>query len=312
MIQNYNQIIDKISKASGLTVEDVDRKVEAKCAKLSGLISKEGAAQIVASELGISFEKEKLKVGELVSGMKKVNLVGKIIDLNPVKEYNKNGKSGKILAMNIADDTGVVRTVLWDVNHIKLFEEDKIKSGDVVEISNGAIRNDELHLSGFSDIRPSREILENIKTSRKIIEKKIIDLKEGDSVKVRAVVIQVFEPKFFEVCPECSKRALNNFCATHGTITPIKKALLSIGLDDGTENIRAVLFSDQIKSLGIEYDELIDNELFLKKKVQLIGMEAYFSASVRSNKMFNTTELNINSIEQINLDGLIQDLRNVN
>ena len=72
---SYGQILEMISRNSGLSVEDIERKIEAKRAKLSGLISKEGAAQIVASELGINFEKEKMKISELLSGMKKINIM---------------------------------------------------------------------------------------------------------------------------------------------------------------------------------------------------------------------------------------------
>jgi hypothetical protein len=309
MLFSYNQLLDKISRASGLTVEDVDRRVEAKCAKLSGLISKEGAAQIVASELGISFEKEKVKVGEIMSGMKKVNIVGKIIQLFPIREYNKNGKSGKIASMTLADETGNIRTVLWDTNHIKLFEDNRIKQGDIVEIGNGTVRNDELHLSGFSDIKLSKEVIDNVKTEVKGIEKKIIELKPGENVKLRAVLVQVFEPKFFEVCPECNKRALNGYCDTHGNITPLRKALLSVILDDGTENIKGVIFGDQLKIMGFGDEELNNSETFARKKNELLGMEALFSANVRSNKMFGNTELAINGCEQINLDNLIQSLR---
>jgi ssDNA-binding replication factor A large subunit len=309
MLYNYNQLIDKLARASSLTVEDIDRKVEAKCAKLSGLISKEGAAQIVASELGISFEKEKLKVSELVSGMKRVNLIGKIIELNPIKEYNKNGKSGKIAAMNVADDSGNIRTLLWDTNHIQLFEDQKIKNGDTVEISNGMVRNDELHLSSFSEIKLSKEVLENVKIEKIVHEKNISDLKVGENVKFRAVMLQIFEPKFFEVCPQCSKKVMNGLCEEHGNIIPVKRALLSIILDDGTENMRAVLFNDQLKLLGLNEENLENPEKFLEKKNELLGQEAFFSANVRNNKLFNTTELIINGIEQINIDGLIQILR---
>ena len=70
--ENYNALLERISKASGLNISDLDRRVEAKRAKLSGLISKEGAAQIVASELGISFNNQRMKISELVHGMKKV------------------------------------------------------------------------------------------------------------------------------------------------------------------------------------------------------------------------------------------------
>src|SRR3990167_3575900 len=106
MLPNYQQLIEKIARASGLSVEEIDRKVEAKCAKLSGLISKEGSAQIVASELGISFDKEKMKVSELLTGMKKVNLIGKVISEPIIRSFSKNGRDGKVLSMSVADDSG--------------------------------------------------------------------------------------------------------------------------------------------------------------------------------------------------------------
>ena len=310
MLYNYNQLIDKISRASGLTVNDIDRRVEAKCAKLSGLISKEGAAQIVASELGISFEKEKMKVSELLSGMKKVNLVGKVIQEPIIRDFTtKSGVQSKVLSTTLADDTGNVRTVLWDTNHIKLFDDGKLKNGDIVEIGNASIRNDELHLGSFSDIKLSNEILKEVITEKKLAEKNISELRAGDNIKLRAIIVQIFEPRFFEVCPECSKKALNGLCGVHGNVTPSRRALLSIVLDDGSESIRGVLFNDQISYLGIGDKELNNLELFTQKKNDLVGMEALFDANVRSNKLFNTTELIINGIEQINLDNLIQSLR---
>src|SRR3989338_8437461 len=155
MMQNYSQLVERISRSSGLHVEDIERRIEAKRAKLSCLISKEGAAQVVASELGISFEKEKMKVSELLSGMRKVNVIGKILELASIREYNKNNRQGKICSFVLADETGNIRTVLWDTNHIALFEQGKLKQEDIVEISNAAIRNNELHLTGFSDIKLS-------------------------------------------------------------------------------------------------------------------------------------------------------------
>jgi len=309
VLQNYQQLIEKIAKASGLTVSDIERRVEAKCAKLSGLISKEGSAQIVASELGISFEKEKMKVSELVSGMKRVNIIGKVIQLNPIREYNKNGKSGKIASMTLADDTGNVRLVLWDTNHISLFEENKINEGDFVEISNGTIRNGELHLSGFSDIKLSREVIEDVKTEKSFAERNLVDLKSGETAKLRAVITQVFEPKFFEVCPECGKKAVEGNCESHGTIIPRKRALVGIVLDDGTENMRGVMFNDQLSMVGITDEDLENPEFFIRKREELLGKEAMFSVGARSNKLFGTTELNINKIEEIELDKLIESLK---
>ena len=53
--QDYEDLVDLICEKSGLSREEIERRIEAKRAKLSGLISKEGAAQIIASELGIDF-----------------------------------------------------------------------------------------------------------------------------------------------------------------------------------------------------------------------------------------------------------------
>ena len=50
----YEDIINKIMKNSEMNRTDIDIKVSKKLDQLSGLISKEGAAHIVANELGIN------------------------------------------------------------------------------------------------------------------------------------------------------------------------------------------------------------------------------------------------------------------
>ena len=91
-MENYDLLIERIAKSSGLAKEEIETKLEAKKAKLSGLISKEGAAQIIAAELGVSFEDQDLKISELIPGMRKVNVIGKVIQIFPVREFEKNGK----------------------------------------------------------------------------------------------------------------------------------------------------------------------------------------------------------------------------
>ena len=311
MLPNYEQLIDKIAKSSGLPKEEIEQKVDAKCAKLSGLISKEGSAQIVASELGISFENEKFKINELLNGMRKVNVIGKVIQMFPAREFTtKNGTPGKVLNLVIADDSGNIRTVLWDTKLIELFEKGNIKHGDVIDVSNGTIRNEnELHLGSYSEIKKSDEVFENVKTEKQTLEKNIDALKPGESVKLRAFVVQIFEPRFFEVCPECGKKAVDNKCNEHGNINPEKRALIGVVLDDGSDSMRAVMFSEQIKQFGFVQDDLENGEIFAKKKEELLGKEALFSCNVRNNQLFNTTELIINNTEEIDLDSLIESLK---
>jgi len=307
MMQNYPQLVERIARSSGLSKEDIERRIEAKRAKLSGLISKEGAAQVVASELGINFEKEKIKVSEMLSGMKRVNVLGKIIEMAPVRSYSKEGREGKIGVFVLADETANVRTVLWDTNHISLIEQGKIKEGSVIEISNASVRNSELHLTGFSDIKNSSEKLEEVKTEKSFSEKKIKELKQGENAAIRAIIVQMFEPRFFTVCPACGKKVSDaGECQQHGKVTGEKRALVSIVLDDGTETMRAVLFTGQIEKLLPKED--LETERFIKKREELLGNEMMFAGQVRKNQMFENLELFISDLGKIDIDQLIEKL----
>lgn len=309
MPDNYERILKKISESAGIPKEEIERKIEAKRAKLSGLISKEGASQIVAAELGISFDNEKLKINELLPGMRKVSLVGKILDIFPVREFEKNGKKGKVLNMVIADETSNIKLVLWDTNHISLIETGKLTKGSTIEISNASMRENEVHLGSFSELRASDALVENIKTEKIVRDKNILDFKNLENARARAFIVQMFEPKFFHVCPECRKKVAtegeNFICSQHGNVLGERRALVNLVIDDGTGTIRAVVFHDNLKKLGIENFE---QEELIKKRENLLGKELLFSGNVRNNKFFNTPEFVIDSVEEIDLDKLIERL----
>jgi len=307
---NYEKILGKIAGASGLEASEVDRQVEAKRAKLSGLISKEGAAQVVAAELGISFENERLKIDELLPGMRKVNVVGKVINLFPVREFERNGQKNKVVNFFMADETSNVRVVLWDTNHIELIEKNKVIIDSVVEISNASVREGEIHLGSFSEFKLSDEKLENVKTELIVKEKDILDFKIAENVKARAFVVQIFDLRFFEVCPECRKKITKgedgDSCQEHGKIIPEKRALINLVLDDGSETIRAVFFHDALSNLG--FNDLENADAVSQKKQELLGKEMFFSGTVRQNKYFNNSEFIIDKVDDLNLDNLIKEL----
>ncbi len=298
MIGNYEKILEKISKASGLEKEEIERRIEAKRAKLSGLISKEGAAQVIAAELGISFDNEKLKIGELLPGMRRINLIGKVIQLFPVRSFVRNGKEGKVANLVIADETSNVRVVLWDTNHISLIERGEINIGKIVDISNASIRDNEIHLGSFSELKISSEAIGEVKTEKILKEKKISEFRVSDNVKLRAFIVQIFEPRFFDVCSECKKKANKEgedfICGEHGKCITEKRAILNLVLDDGTETMRSVIFHDTISSLGI--NDLENAEAFLKQRENLLGKEMFFYGNVRNNKFFNSLKINIFSV----------------
>jgi hypothetical protein len=305
-MSNYEQLLERIVRSSGLQKEEIERKIEAKKAKLSGLISKEGAAQIVAAELGINFDNERLKISEILDGMKRANLIGKIVKVNPVREFNKNGREGKVASFVLADETANARVTLWDTNHIDLIESKKLKEGDVVEIISGSVRNNEIHLASFSELKASKEKIDSVVLENPSRIKKLKECKTGDTIKTRAVIVSTFEPKYFEVNPETGKKFTE--ADKNNGLKPKKRALLNITLDDGTETIRSVAFGDQIALLGLTDEEIFSLEKFAAAKDRLLGEEKLFSGQVRLNAFSNTNEFTIQNVEDLNPHELIKEL----
>lgn len=304
---NYQKLIELISEGANIPLEEIERKIEAKQAKLSGLISKEGAAQVIAAELGINLDKQIIKIAQIVPGMKKINLIGKIITLFPVRDYNKNGRSGRIGSFLLADDTSNIRTVLWDENHIDLIIKGNLKQEIVVEISNATLRNGELHLTSFSEIKLSEKNITSVITQKPIIKKRITDFNPNETASARAFIVQMFGPKFFEICPECRKKVTEGKCLTHGQVNPDRRALINFVIDDGTDSIRVVMFSDQIDKL-IRAEELENPELFSRKREELLGKELIITGQVRTNQMYNNKEFIVSDLKELDLDELISEL----
>ena len=311
-MKDYGLLVDRIAKSAGLERDEVVRKVEAKKAKLSGLISKEGAAQIIAAELGISFEDEDLKVAELMSGLRKVNIVGKIMNIFPVREFEKNGRKGKVSNFVLADDSGSVRVVLWDINHIELIEKESVKVGDVVEIKNGSTREGEIHLSSFGELKKSDVVMDEIKNAPAASEVGLVDVRQGMNVRIRGVVVQVFQPRFYSVCSSCNKKVVAGDdgvfkCAEHGVVEKKDRAILNFVIDDGLENMRVVMFSDQIAAL-IPEDDLKDEAKAAAFRDDLLGTEIYLSGRVNRNQLFNNLEIVANGVEKVDVESLIVEL----
>ncbi len=302
--ENYQKVLERISRVSGVSVEDLERRVEAKRAKLSGLISKEGAAQIVASELGVSFDNEKLKIDELLPGMRNVSVIGKVIQLFPVRTYVREGIENKVANLIIADETSNIRVVIWDTKHIAKIEDGTIKEGSIVEISRGSMRGSEIHLGSFSELKLSDEVITEVRLEPSYRERKISDISEGEKVSVRAFIVQVFPIRFFEVCPECGKR-VNEIgeCPEHGKVSPEKRALLNLVIDDGTGTLRTVIFNDLLNSLGLDISN--EEEASIKKD-SLLGKEFFFSGTIRRNRLFNNLEFIIDKVEEVDVSKLLE------
>ena len=90
-----DDIITKIKEKSGISDSEIQEKINQKLEQLSGLISKEGAAHIIANELGVKlFEQTsgRLQIKNIREGMRSVEVVVKVQQVFEVREFNNNGR----------------------------------------------------------------------------------------------------------------------------------------------------------------------------------------------------------------------------
>lgn len=318
----YKKLVEKIALSANLSIEDVERRIAAKRARLSGLISPEGAAQVLAAELNIKLEQQNFKISELSIGKRKVNILGKVIQIYPIRKFKKNDKEYELSTMIIADETDAIKVILWDTKHIEKIKANEIKENDVVEVINGDVRgtlNRELHLGSYSEISKSNEIIEN-PVIKEIKNKEIIsnlaDLKQNSFITVRATIVQIYQPAFFNVCSQCGMKVTfeheKAVCPKHESVIPKERAILNFVVDDGTENIRAIAFGEVINEMyGItenDLEMLKDSGFNISKKSEILGKEYLLSGKVRFNALFDRNELVINRIRETNPEEIIEEM----
>jgi len=75
-----------------------------------------------------------LKIKELRSGMKKVDVDVNLVEISDPREVvTRYGESHRVATAVVSDDTGTIKLSLWDASI------DEVKVGDKVKIENGYI-----------------------------------------------------------------------------------------------------------------------------------------------------------------------------
>ncbi|MFC1691527.1 hypothetical protein ACFL0W_05095 [Nanoarchaeota archaeon] len=307
----YEQIIEKITKEKDIPAEEIEDKVKQKMDQLSGLISKQGAAHIIANELGVkivdpgnSTVTSRVKVKDIMPNMRNLEVLGKITATYDLKEFNrKDGGSGKLCSFFLGDETGSIRAVGWGSLAEKAAE---LKTDDIVLLQSVYVKQNqsrkELHLNDKSNIivNPPNESVEDVKkfTSTR---KKIKDLSPDETdIELLGTIVQVYDPRFFEVCPECNTRLKQNAeqhweCPQHGKVNHDYSYVLNVFLDDGTDNLRCIFFRNQMQNLLekthediLKYKEVPDS--FQSIKQDLLGKMIKVIGRASMNDMFGRLE----------------------
>jgi len=305
-------IIEKIVAKSGLPEDQVKAKISEKVQQLYGLVSEEGAAHIIANELGIKiFDiSGELKLKDILIGMKSVDVVGKVLRKYELREFSTEKRKGKVANLIMADDTGSIRVVFWND---KTDDFNQVKEEDVLRIKGAYVRDNagrkELHLGDNSRviINPAN-VTVNAREKKEYDRKHISELQENMSTEILGTIVQVFDIKFFEVCPKCNKRMRlknNTFeCDDHGALPPSFNYVLNIFLDDGTGNVRINLWKQQTQRLlRMPDDDVLKfkdaPESFEAMKNKLLGEQV---------KVLGNTKINIMGRLEFTADLVFTDL----
>ena len=321
---NYDTIISKL-KENGLSLFEIEEKINNKMEQLSGLISKEGAAHIIANEIGIKVFEDigEIKIGEAKNGMRNVNINGKMTINFGVREFKNDKRSGKVGSFVVGDETGTMRVVLWDDSHINLIE--KLHEGDIVRVENGYVKENngykEIHLSNISklSLNPDGIKIDSVKVNgvSELNSKEIKDLQQNDRVAIRGTIVQVFEPRFYETCAECGKKVVienGSFkCLQHGITSTKFSCVVNCVLDDGSESIRVACFRENaLKLIGISEEELLaikDNPgKFEILKDSILGKQIKTNGRVNKNLMFDRLEFIARDVNELNPEDLLQEM----
>ena len=289
-------LIEKI-KEKGLTDAQIKSKVKDKLDQLSGLISEEGALHIIANELGVKVMDEgKLKLKNVLAGMRSVDITAKILKIYEIREFSKGDKKGKVGNFLIGDETGIMRVVAWNDKADFL---STLKEGVTIKIESGYTKENqgktEIHLGDKSTVTLSDEAI-SVQTKGNE-RKNISDLKENDdNIEIMGTIVQVFDPRFWPVDPLSGKKATEKdgeFFFEDKKITPDYSYVTNIFLDDGTENIRVVLWKNQAQKLFDmnHLDIVASKDLgFEEKKNDLLGKIVKFTGKTNKNQMFDRIE----------------------
>ncbi len=317
----FEDIVDRIKEEKGISESEIIERIREKMSKLSGLISNEGAAHIVANELGInlmeSVRRKGVKIKRLVNGMSGVTLIGKVLNVYGVREYRKENKIGKVGTFLFGDESGVIRAVIWDINLLSFMEKGEICESKVLRIMDGYVRENNGFLEFHVGSQGKIDFLEqeiNVVSAKDYNLKKIDEFSAGDfGVGVFGTVVQVFEPRFFEACPECMKKISNNSCEMHGNVIGKITPVLNLFFDDGTGSIRAVAFREKVlEVLNLNEERLNEIRenigLFEDVRRELLGKQVIFVGNVVRNQIYDRLEFSLNKMVEVDPKKMAEEL----
>ncbi|MCJ7478657.1 MAG: OB-fold nucleic acid binding domain-containing protein [Candidatus Nanohaloarchaeota archaeon QJJ-7] len=320
-----DELVEKISEETGEPEEEIKERIGSKVEELSGLVSEEGAAHLVAREEGIELAEagdKELTVENIVPGMNRVDLKCKVVDISDINTFERDeGEEGQVRNVVLGDRTGTVRLTLWnDQTEVG----DKIEEGDSIHIKNAYSREDnrgnvELRVGDETKIGMMEEEIDEVADTgnssggghRKARTNQVMN--ENVNYEVEGTLVEIYaDEPFYKACPECQKKVEKEDgswrCEEHGEVEASDNMIISAIIDDGYGNLRTVFFREQAQELlGLDEDPEGNLETVQSGAEDVKGEEIVVKGRSRYNDFFNRTELIGNEIEYKSDDEMLEE-----
>lgn len=255
---SFEEIEEVFCKLEGkLTRDEFKLKVDEKVTMMNGLCDSKTAAMLVASEMGLN---ETVKIRDMSADRSNVVFIAKVVSVGDIKEFSRdNDTTGRVVNLNLADDTGSIRAALWD-EACDLVKIGDIKAGQSLKVKGylkqGA-RGLEVNVGRGGNI----EHIEN-EVAVSIKPLKVNEIKPGmNGLNIAGKIIDVGNVRTFKRKDGTSGKVSN----------------LTIG--DETGKIRVTLWDSKAENIGFKAGDTVEI------------MNAYS----RENTFSNQTELQLGS-----------------
>ena len=123
-----------------VSLEEFREAVEDKVEQMGGLADEETAAKLIAHELK---DQQVNGIADIEPGMDEVKFLGKVVSIGELRtfERDEDEEDGRVVNLEVADETGRIRASLWDRQAVSAVgdpETDtggKLGVGDVLRIA---------------------------------------------------------------------------------------------------------------------------------------------------------------------------------
>ncbi|MBQ2226291.1 MAG: replication protein A [Methanobrevibacter sp.] len=252
------------------------------------------------------------KIEDLDEDEEDTIIIGRVIEVNDVREFDRdNGDTGFVRNIEIADDTGSIRVVLWD-NDAK----NEYEMGQAIKLQNPRLSLDmdnrvEATVSGGTTmLEPSESELENLPSQDELMEaifvpKTIESLYEDDTnVHVTGTIQEVSPDKILlKRCPNCRENVDDSedeyYCDNcgHSFDEPSYTLMIPTRIEDETGDISVTFFGKLAEELiGMDQEKivsLVEDGYGIEDKLQdLVGVTIEIIANVSFDDYREENRLN--------------------